>query len=351
MNAVVNEFEFNNSDRGQQCLYPTNVGEFQNGVRKANGEAPMFDTIRSYFVPLLLVNFVTFCPGSGAIAEDAVWRVAKSSGDASVTTAGGQRSALAEGVIVKPGDGVRTAQTGRVLLKRGEETILISPNSVISISAEKTSGLSTTIIQQAGSILLEVEKRNVKHFAVETPDLAAVVKGTQFGVTVNQSDSRVDVFRGQVEVQDFRSGQHAIVLPNQAAMVSARQESPGLFLSGSGTLNPIQQGTPRSASVSPAPAFNESHSSASAPSGQPLRIASAPIAMPAGTWGPLNSSKQVDWASTLASYVLSFVKSKSTGHGNHREDSLTAVIVACAVFFAVSIAVATRHRRKSGKPV
>jgi hypothetical protein len=111
-------------------------------------------------------------------------------------------------VIVKPVDSVRTVQTGRVPLKRGEETILIAPNSIIGIPVEKTSGFSTTIIQQAGSILLEVEKRNVKHFAVETPYLAAVVKGTQFGVTVNQSDSRVDVFRGQVEVQDFRSGQY-----------------------------------------------------------------------------------------------------------------------------------------------
>ena len=53
----------------------------------------------------------------------------------------------------------------------------------------KKSELSTTIIQQAGSILLEVEKRNVKHFQVETPYLAAVVKGTQFRVTVGQGET------------------------------------------------------------------------------------------------------------------------------------------------------------------
>ncbi len=65
---------------------------------------------------------------------------------------------------------------------RGEETILISPNSVVGLPTEKKDGLSTTIMQQAGSILLEVEKRNIKHFEVETPYLAAVVKGTQFRV-------------------------------------------------------------------------------------------------------------------------------------------------------------------------
>ena len=98
-----------------------------------------------------------------------------------------------------------------MLLKRGEEMILVSPNSVIGVPAEKKEGLSTTIKQQAGSILLDVEKRNVKHFEVETPYLAAVVKGTQFRVTVNATSTSVDVIRGQVEVADFRTGQIAQV--------------------------------------------------------------------------------------------------------------------------------------------
>jgi hypothetical protein len=56
--------------------------------------------------------------------------------------------------LVQPGDTIRTGRTGRVLLKRGEETILVSPNSVIGVPAKKQEGLSTTIVQQAGSILL-----------------------------------------------------------------------------------------------------------------------------------------------------------------------------------------------------
>lgn len=305
----------------------------------------MFDTILSYLALLLLVTFATFCSGSEAIADDAIWLVTQSSGEASVTTAGGPGSALAEGTIIKPGDMVRTGQAGRVLLKRGEETILISSNSVIGIADERKSALSTTILQQAGSILLEVEKRNVKHFAVETPYLAAVVKGTHFRVTVNQRESRVDVLGGQVMVQDFKSGQYAMVLPKQVAMVSA-QGSAGLFLSGLGVLNPIQQGTPRSASVSAAPASNESHSIPGATSGQPIRIASAPIAVPAATWAPLNSSMQPDWSSMLAAYVMSFVKSKSSGHQNHREDFAFAATFASAVFLTVSITVAALRRRK-----
>ncbi len=92
-----------------------------------------------------------------------------------------------------PGNTVRTGRNGRVLLVRGEESILIAPNSVVGLPSEKKEGLATTIKQQAGSILLEVEKKSVKHFEVETPYLAAVVKGTQFRVTVSASGVKVDV--------------------------------------------------------------------------------------------------------------------------------------------------------------
>ena len=130
--------------------------------------------------------------------------------------------------------------------------ILISPNSVVGLPAEKKEGLSTTIIQQAGSILLEVEKRNVKHFEVETPYLAAVVKGTQFSVTVNAGSTKVGVLRGQVEVSDFKTGQIAQVMPGQAATVFEHGK-PGLSLSGAGTFNPIEHGKPRASTIERVP--------------------------------------------------------------------------------------------------
>src|SRR4051812_2631964 len=94
-------------------------------------------------------------------ADDGAWTVGKSSGEVWLTSSGAQPASLKSEEMLKPGDTVRTGRTGRVLLRRGEETMLISPNSVVGIPAEKKDGLSTTIVQQAGSILLEVEKRNV----------------------------------------------------------------------------------------------------------------------------------------------------------------------------------------------
>ena len=197
---------------------------------------------------VLAMALVLGAASSARAAENGAWSVSKSSGEVWVTTTGAEQVSLSHEEILKPGDTIRTGRTGRVLLVRGEETILISPNSVIGLPAEKKEGLSTTIVQQAGSILLEVEKRNVKHFEVETPYLAAVVKGTQFSVTVKAASTSVDVRRGQVEVSDFKSGQIAQVMPGQVATAFAHGK-PGLVLSGSGTFNPIEQGKPRASSI------------------------------------------------------------------------------------------------------
>src|SRR5579872_4801493 len=186
---------------------------------------------------------------SGALAaEGGVWSVSKSSGEVWVSGGEVQQASIRPEDQLKPGDTIRTGRNGRVLLVRGEESILIAPNSVVGLPAEQKEELSTTIIQRAGSILLDVEKRNVKHFEVETPYLAAVVKGTQFSVTVNAGNTRVDVSRGQVRVADFKSGQIAQVMPGQAA-TSFASGKPGLSLSGSGTFNPIEQGKPRASTI------------------------------------------------------------------------------------------------------
>jgi hypothetical protein len=197
---------------------------------------------------LLTAAFVVMAASSAYAADDGSWTVSKTSGEVWLSGTGAQPVSLKPEESLKPGDTVRTGRTGRVLLQRGEETILISPNSVVGLPAEKKDGLATTIVQQAGSILLEVEKRNVKHFEVETPYLAAVVKGTQFRVTVGATRTHVDVIRGQVEVADFRTGQIAQVMPGQHATTFAQGKG-GLELGGSGTFNKIEQGKPRAPSI------------------------------------------------------------------------------------------------------
>lgn len=230
---------------------------------------------------LLTAAFILTAASSAIAADGGDWTVSKSSGEVWLTGTGVQQASLKQEDLLKPGDTVRTGRTGRVLLKRGEETILIAPNSVVGVPAQKKEGLSTTIVQQAGSILLEVEKRNVKHFEVETPYLAAVVKGTQFRVTVNAGSTSVDVIRGKVEVADFKSGQIAQVAAGQHATAFANGRN-GLLLSGAGTFSPIEHGKPRAPSIERVPVpragLTAPRNAANGLSAQPSRHAGAHLA-------------------------------------------------------------------------
>jgi hypothetical protein len=244
---------------------------------------------------VLLVVFVGVGTSSLAIAQDASWRVSKSSGDVWIDAPGAQPAALSADTVLNPGTSVRTGANGRVLLIRGAETIMVAPNSVMQIPASKSGkGGVTTILQRSGSLLFDVEKQNVRHFEVSTPYLAAVVKGTQFRVTIDEGGSRVDVLRGQVQVTDFKSGQRALVNPSQTAAVSLRG-APGLAISGSGPMSPIELGSPQVPPVSPAtmPPPTLRSAAVTAPELPQQRTASAAAA--ATRWSQSNRGSDAAW--------------------------------------------------------
>lgn len=192
----------------------------------------------------------TLIASSAAIAGQGAWQVSRVTGEVWIASAGAQKVSLTSASVVQAGDSIRTGRNGRVLLVRGEEVIMIAPGSEIAIPESSKDGMATTIVQRTGSATFEVEKRNVQHFQVETPYLAAVVKGTRFQVSVAGNSARVNVTRGAVDVSDFRSGQHALVMPGQVARVSAIGTR-GLAISGPGAHSPILQGPPRAPSVMP----------------------------------------------------------------------------------------------------
>lgn len=306
----------------------------------------MCNTAKAISASFLLAVFVIVAATSQTFAQGTTWRVSKSSGEVWVSTSGVQPVSLTDDAVLNPGDSIRTGRNGRVLLVRGQETILISPNSVVGIPAQKSQG-STKIIQQSGSVLIEVEKRNNPHFEVETPYLAAVVKGTQFRVSVSESESYVNVLRGQVEVTDFRSGQTALVTPGQMAKVWALGNG-GLLLSGSGTLNPIRRGAPRTTSVMPVQASAEGLSAPDgAPAGQKVVImqprGDVP-SFPAAFEG--SASNDNIWNASL-DYV-----GKLFGKVNNKlqaRDERDAAIVAIPIGFGAMIAVVVAVKRRRQK--
>lgn len=315
----------------------------------------MFAKIRTFCVTfllafgasfLLVMMLFNFYVGSGVIAEDdVVWHVRKSSGDVWVMTSAVQQASLTDEFTLKPGEYIRTGQTGRAELVRGEESIIISPNSVIGIPREKKEGLSTRIIQQAGSILLEVKKRNVKHFEVETPYLAALVKGTKFRVSVDENDTHVDVLRGQVEVSDFKSGQYALVQPGQTAKVFA-QGAGGLSLSGAGTLSPIQQGAPRKSSVNSVPVPKSGLSAPDSMSnGQRVRLVSpqGKVELISALSGGNVANKDLWTASRVTPRAGD---DNTSGWWNSNDNVTLALIFPFAAGVTVAVAAAVRRRKQ-----
>ena len=198
-------------------------------------------------IAVLFLMGAGVCGRTSAYAQDAAWHVGKSWGDfwinAQVVPGNGNPT-------FGPGDNIRTGQNGGVVLVRGKESILISPNTEVAISKNSDDEMSTTINQRTGSITLEVEPSDMKHFEVETPYLAAVAKGSNLRVVVEDNYARVHAFRGQVEVSDFRTGQRVLIMKGQTAKTSIHAVA-GLSLSGAGEFAEILQVTPRYSRVTP----------------------------------------------------------------------------------------------------
>ena len=168
------------------------------------------------FRALAATGLLTVLSNLPAPAEAAPegWTVAKVSGHA-WTGVDPSRADIAVGMPIAPGISVFTAERSRVMLQRGTESMVIGPKSVVAVAERPTEGLSTTVLEKAGSVSFDVEKQNVQHFSVETPMLAAVVKGTHFTVSVGSVAGGVAVQRGTVQVTSLKTGQTADVTAGQ----------------------------------------------------------------------------------------------------------------------------------------
>lgn len=161
------------------------------------------------------------------VAED--WVAARLRGTAEQMVRG-QWIPLQRGAAVLDGQSVRTGADGRIDLTRGAEVVQLSPSTQIVLN--EGASKMTRIDMSSGMITADVERQNVQHFSVQTPYLAAVVKGTRFSVSVAGDAARVEVDRGTVQVQDTINDLVVNVVRGQEAQVSATEP---LEVSGPGT--------------------------------------------------------------------------------------------------------------------
>jgi hypothetical protein len=127
------------------------------------------------------------------------WKLIQAVGEVSAGSPGGALAKAAPVQRLAPGAMVVTGATGRAVLLRGSESIVMAPASKLTLPAGANMSL-THVRQDAGVLLFKIGKKPQAHFEVNTPYLAAVVKGTSFTVRVTPVGASVHVLEGAVEV-------------------------------------------------------------------------------------------------------------------------------------------------------
>jgi hypothetical protein len=162
-----------------------------------------------YKFVLALVSAFLFVASPASAKE--FWVVTQLSGDARIVHGQMQPASLKVNAALAPGDLIITGPNGRATLSNEADYIVIAPRSELRLpGASEPSGF-TRLIQNVGTMLFRVKHTGVPHFAVDTPMLAAVVKGTTFTIIVDPNRSAVQVTQGVVEVTANDGGMKALV--------------------------------------------------------------------------------------------------------------------------------------------
>lgn len=149
-----------------------------------------------------LATFIAifFATPAMAAAASASWTIAQKSGDVRVLRSGKTPASVQIKARLLAGDVVATGADGRAMMTNGDDYVIVSPGSRVTLPAKEEASGFTRLVQQVGTLLYKVKHTGVPHFAVDTPMLAAVVKGTTFTVVVGAERSAVQVTEGLVEV-------------------------------------------------------------------------------------------------------------------------------------------------------
>lgn len=192
-----------------------------------------------------------------ASADD--WTVTRLRGTV-LELAGGKWESLGRGDTVSDDRLVRSLN-GRATLVRGQEKIELSADTIIQIN-DRAGQQYTVVVNHQGTVGIEAEVRNVEHFSVVTPHLAAVVKGTIFSVSTSKSGSTLNVARGEVLMRDTAFDQTMSVAAGQSVSTGSDPAQ-------------VVRSTAPAAVVSPPPAQAVYESLTSSPSDQASSSASA----------------------------------------------------------------------------
>ena len=141
-----------------------------------------------------------------AFASAADWRLVKATGDVRVHGAGGEWVKAKPKQALRPGESIWTGRGSRALIETDDGTVLLNSRSLVKVPAQALPDRMTVLFQGQGKVTARVRKKKEKHFSVQTPFLAAVVKGTEFTLDMGSRKTRLSVSRGVVGAVDPLSG-------------------------------------------------------------------------------------------------------------------------------------------------
>ena len=140
-----------------------------------------------------------------ALAQEAPWRISAREGNVRLRYGVEAPREARLNEVLRPGTVLTTGAKSTATVENGAQRMVMSANSRMTTLGRENSGMSRIFID-LGSTLFQVDRQGVRHFRVETPRLAAVVKGTVFSVNVSPEADWVSVKSGLVEVRANRGG-------------------------------------------------------------------------------------------------------------------------------------------------
>ena len=219
----------------------------------------------SNFSKCLLAFLILLLPAA-AHAADGSWVIREVSGKVRLEAPAAAAQPASVSDAVPLGASLTTGGDGRVVLFNGKQEIVMGPNSRMTVPVDQK-GAFTRILQDLGTLMFKVDKRPEQHFEVETPMIAAVVKGTTFAVTAGAATDSVYVAEGLVEVSTRNGAGRTLVPAGTTALVSHANPSVIDVQTSNPTTVTSAPATGNTASTAPATSSNNASAVVSAPIG------------------------------------------------------------------------------------
>ena len=171
-------------------------------------------------IKAISIAILALTSSHAALAAGNPWKITEAAGQVQIIH-GSARTEASRGATLAPRDVIETGANGRAVIARGSDVVFVSPRTRLTIAPEEQARGLIQIIQDLGRATFMIERKANPHFAVGTPYLATVVKGTVFTVTVHEAGASVSVREGRVEVSTPRNEMRQMVVTGMTASVTA----------------------------------------------------------------------------------------------------------------------------------